>query len=80
FNNQKLLFSIIKDKDDHEGKSTTGSLIDVPVFVGNFSILTGFIIIDDEDVTRDVALGMPFLMPNDYEEVRSQGRVRVNDG
>ncbi|GKB64472.1 hypothetical protein Tco_0920658 [Tanacetum coccineum] len=54
--------SIIKDKDDHEGKSTTRSLIDVPVFVGKFSILTGLIIIDDEDVTRDVALGMPFLM------------------
>ncbi|GJX81500.1 hypothetical protein Tco_0330981 [Tanacetum coccineum] len=51
-----------KDKDDHEGKSPAGALIDIPVFVGKFSILTGFIIIDDEDVTRDVALSMPFFM------------------
>ncbi|GJS30835.1 putative reverse transcriptase domain-containing protein [Tanacetum coccineum] len=34
----------------------------LPVFVGKFSILTGFIIIDNDDVTRDVALGMPFFM------------------
>ncbi|GJS84597.1 RNA-directed DNA polymerase, eukaryota [Tanacetum coccineum] len=53
---------ILRDKDDHEGKSPAGALIDIRVFVGKFSILTGFIIIDDEDVTRDVALGMPFFM------------------
>ncbi|GKA76277.1 hypothetical protein Tco_0782738 [Tanacetum coccineum] len=53
---------IIKDKDDHEGKSPARALTDIPVFIGKFSILTGFIIIDDEDVTRDVALGMPFFM------------------
>ncbi|GJU75877.1 putative reverse transcriptase domain-containing protein [Tanacetum coccineum] len=50
------------DNDDHEGKSPAGTLIDIPVFVGKFSILAGFIIIDDDDVTRDVALGMPFFM------------------
>ncbi|GJU97065.1 reverse transcriptase domain-containing protein [Tanacetum coccineum] len=44
-----------KDKDDHKGKSPAGTLIDIPVFVEKFSILAGFIIIDD--VTRDVALG-----------------------
>ncbi|GKC86676.1 hypothetical protein Tco_1147325 [Tanacetum coccineum] len=50
------------DKDVHEGKSPAGALTEIPVFVGKFSILTGFIIIDDEDVTRDVTLGMPFFM------------------
>ncbi|GJY82262.1 retrovirus-related pol polyprotein from transposon TNT 1-94 [Tanacetum coccineum] len=59
---KSFYYSIIKDKDDHERKSPAGALIDIPVFVGKFSILTGFIIIDDEDVTRDVALGMPFFM------------------
>nr|GEX19605.1 hypothetical protein [Tanacetum cinerariifolium] len=29
----------IKDKDGHEGKSPAGTLIDIPVFVGKFSIL-----------------------------------------
>ncbi|GJY08352.1 putative reverse transcriptase domain-containing protein [Tanacetum coccineum] len=59
---KSFYYSIIKDKDDHEGKSLAGALIDIPVFVGKFSILTGFIIIDNEDVTRDVVLGMPFFM------------------
>ncbi|GJY18297.1 putative reverse transcriptase domain-containing protein [Tanacetum coccineum] len=51
---KSFYYSIIKDKDDHEGKSPAG--------VGKFSILIGFIIIHDEDVTRYVALGMPFFM------------------
>ncbi|GJY28227.1 hypothetical protein Tco_0403994 [Tanacetum coccineum] len=50
------------DKDDHEGKSLAGALKDIPSFVGKFSILTGFIIIDNDDVIRDVALGMPLFM------------------
>ncbi|GJV24474.1 ribonuclease H-like domain-containing protein [Tanacetum coccineum] len=59
---KRFYYSIIKDKDDYEGKSPSGALIDIPVFIGKFSILIGFTIIDDEDVTRDVALGMPFFM------------------
>nr|GEV90086.1 hypothetical protein [Tanacetum cinerariifolium] len=50
------------DKDGHEGKSLARTLIDIPIFVGKYSILVGFIIIDDEDVTRNVVLGMPFFM------------------
>ncbi|GJX18845.1 reverse transcriptase domain-containing protein [Tanacetum coccineum] len=58
---KSFYYSIIKDKDAHEGNSLAGALIDIPVFIKKNSILTGFIIIDGEDVTRDVALGMPFL-------------------
>nr|GEU84060.1 putative reverse transcriptase domain-containing protein [Tanacetum cinerariifolium] len=54
--------SIIKDMDGHEGKSPAETLIDIPVFVGKFSILVGFIIIDDEGVTRDVVLDMAFFI------------------
>nr|GEV70158.1 hypothetical protein [Tanacetum cinerariifolium] len=59
---KSLYHSIIKDKDDHEGKIPAKALIDIPVFIGKISILTGFIIIEDEDITRDVALSMPFFM------------------
>ncbi|GJU08849.1 hypothetical protein Tco_1125279 [Tanacetum coccineum] len=52
--------SIIKDKGDHEGKNLAGTLIDIPIFVGNFSIILGFSIIDDMDITSGVVLGMPF--------------------
>ncbi|GJZ83187.1 retrovirus-related pol polyprotein from transposon TNT 1-94 [Tanacetum coccineum] len=50
--------SIIKDKGDHEGKNLAGTLIDI--FVGKFSIISGFSITDDIDITSGVVLGMPF--------------------
>ncbi|GJV76658.1 hypothetical protein Tco_1508242 [Tanacetum coccineum] len=52
--------SIIKDEGDHERKKLAGTLIDIPIFVGNFSIILGFLIIDDMDITSGVVLGMPF--------------------
>ncbi|GKC50059.1 hypothetical protein Tco_1072804 [Tanacetum coccineum] len=48
------------DKD--EGKSHARTLIDIPVFVRSFSIISGFTIIDDDDMTKDVVLGMKFCM------------------
>ncbi|GKC16008.1 retrovirus-related pol polyprotein from transposon TNT 1-94 [Tanacetum coccineum] len=53
--------SIIKDKGDHEGKNLAGTLIDIPIFVGNFFIISGFTIIDDMDATSGVVIGMPFF-------------------
>ncbi|GJV24241.1 hypothetical protein Tco_1376936 [Tanacetum coccineum] len=55
---KSFYYSIIKDKD--EGKSHAGALIDIPIFVGSFSIISGFTIIDDDDMTKDVVLGMKF--------------------
>ncbi|GJT98408.1 hypothetical protein Tco_1093926 [Tanacetum coccineum] len=52
--------SIIKDEGDHKGKKLAATLIDIPIFVGNLSIISGFSIIDDMDVTSGVVLGMPF--------------------
>ncbi|GKA66236.1 DNA-directed DNA polymerase [Tanacetum coccineum] len=53
--------SIIKEKGDHEGKNLARTLIDIPIFVGNFSIISGFSITDDVDITSGVVLGMPFF-------------------
>ncbi|GJW88712.1 hypothetical protein Tco_0164052 [Tanacetum coccineum] len=53
---QKCTWS--EDKD--EGKSHAGTLIDVPVFIKKNSIITGFTIIDGDDITNDVVLGMKF--------------------
>nr|GEZ95984.1 hypothetical protein [Tanacetum cinerariifolium] len=55
---KRFYYSIIKDMD--EGKSHAGTLVDINVFVGNFTIITGFSIIDGDDVTKDVVLGMKF--------------------
>ncbi|GKD01818.1 ribonuclease H-like domain-containing protein [Tanacetum coccineum] len=53
--------SIIKDKGDHEGKNLAGTLIDILIFVGNFSIISGLSITNDMDITSSVVLGMPFF-------------------
>ncbi|GJR78466.1 hypothetical protein Tco_0149251 [Tanacetum coccineum] len=52
------ILSHTRDKD--EGKSHASTLIDVPIFVGSFSIISGFTIIDDDDMTKDVVLGIKF--------------------
>nr|GEV22066.1 hypothetical protein [Tanacetum cinerariifolium] len=38
------------DNGDHERKNQARTLIDIPIFVGNFSIISGFLI-DDVDIT-----------------------------
>ncbi|GJX39530.1 ribonuclease H-like domain-containing protein [Tanacetum coccineum] len=56
---KSFYYSIIKDKD--EGKNHAGTLIDIPIFVGSFSIISSFTIIDDDDMTNDVVLSMKFF-------------------
>ncbi|GJU11981.1 ribonuclease H-like domain-containing protein [Tanacetum coccineum] len=56
---KSFYYSIIEDKD--EGKSHAETLIDILVFVRSFSIISGFTIIDDDDMTKDVVLGMKFF-------------------
>ncbi|GJR22344.1 hypothetical protein Tco_0970871 [Tanacetum coccineum] len=51
---------VIGYKDKDEGKSHAETLIDIPVFVGSFSIILGFTIIDDDDMTKDIVLDMKF--------------------
>ncbi|GJZ39250.1 ribonuclease H-like domain-containing protein [Tanacetum coccineum] len=55
---KNFYYSIIKEKDERESHART--LIDIHVFVGSFSIISGFTIIDDDDMTKDVLLGMRF--------------------
>ncbi|GJW84294.1 ribonuclease H-like domain-containing protein [Tanacetum coccineum] len=55
---KSFYYSIIKNKD--EEKSHAGTLINIPVFIGSFSIITSFTIIDGDDITKDIVLGMKF--------------------
>nr|GEU36000.1 hypothetical protein [Tanacetum cinerariifolium] len=61
----KVLLSmslLTNDIDDHEGKKLARTLIDIPIFIRNFSIISGFTIINDidENVTSGVVLSMSF--------------------
>ncbi|GKE18325.1 hypothetical protein Tco_1425902 [Tanacetum coccineum] len=56
----RSIFSEI-DKDDLKGKRLAETLIDIPVFIGNFSVNTCFTIINEDDVVKGVVLDMPFF-------------------
>ncbi|GJX18673.1 hypothetical protein Tco_0221350 [Tanacetum coccineum] len=53
--------SINKDEGDHKRERIVGTLIDIPIFVREFSVVLGFTIIDNLDADNDVVLNMPFF-------------------
>ncbi|GKA76363.1 zf-CCHC domain-containing protein [Tanacetum coccineum] len=60
---QNFYNSVIKDKKNRNEK-IVGTLINIPVFVGNFSIFSDFVIIEgihQRSGLKDVILGMPFF-------------------
>ncbi|GJV14538.1 putative reverse transcriptase domain-containing protein [Tanacetum coccineum] len=45
--------SIMKDKMVYTGNNVVGALINVPIFVGTFSVVTDFAVLEDMDAYRD---------------------------
>ncbi|GJT55730.1 putative reverse transcriptase domain-containing protein [Tanacetum coccineum] len=72
---KKFHNSIMKDKMVHKGDNVVGALMNVPIFVGTFSVVTDFAVLEDMDAYRDegtddVIVGEPFL-----REVRIKARL-----
>ncbi|GKA30354.1 hypothetical protein Tco_0716659 [Tanacetum coccineum] len=58
--------SIMKDKMVYKGNNVIGALMNVPIFVGTFSVVTDFVVLEDIDAYHDegmgdVIFGEPFL-------------------
>ncbi|GJS31061.1 hypothetical protein Tco_0491681 [Tanacetum coccineum] len=56
----------MKDKMVYKGNNVIGALINVPIFVGTFSVVTDFAVLENMDAYRDegmddVIFGEPFL-------------------
>ncbi|GKB62801.1 hypothetical protein Tco_0918987, partial [Tanacetum coccineum] len=71
---KKFYNSIMKDKLEYKGNNIVGALMNVPIFVGTFSIITDFAVLEDMDAYCDkgmghVIVGEPFL-----KEVRTKAR------
>ncbi|GKA27014.1 hypothetical protein Tco_0713182 [Tanacetum coccineum] len=49
--------SIIKDKVEYKGKNVVGAFMNVPIFVGNFSVVTHFAVVENMDGYRDQDMG-----------------------
>ncbi|GJS66599.1 hypothetical protein Tco_0681163 [Tanacetum coccineum] len=49
--------SIMKDKMMYKGDNVVGTLMNVPIFVGTFSVVTDFEVLEDMDAYRDEGMG-----------------------
>ncbi|GJZ31375.1 putative reverse transcriptase domain-containing protein [Tanacetum coccineum] len=63
---KKFHNSIMKNKMVYKGNNVVGALMNIPIFVGTFSVMTDFAVLEDMDAYRDdgmgdVIFGEPFL-------------------
>ncbi|GJT00472.1 homeodomain-like protein [Tanacetum coccineum] len=82
---KKFYISIRKDKLEYKGNNVVGALMNIPIFVGDFSILTDFAILKDIDAYRDegigdVIFGEPFLREVRINAKRFEGMITIHNG
>nr|GEV68811.1 homeodomain-like protein [Tanacetum cinerariifolium] len=54
---KKFYNSIRKEKLEYKGNNVVRALMNIPIFVGTFSILTDFAVLEDMDTYRDEVMG-----------------------
>ncbi|GKD85118.1 hypothetical protein Tco_1356272 [Tanacetum coccineum] len=72
----------MKDKMVYKGNNVIGALMNVPIFVGTFSVVTDFAILEDMDAYRDegmgdVIFGEPFLREVGIKVRRFKGMITI---
>ncbi|GJV71016.1 hypothetical protein Tco_1491011 [Tanacetum coccineum] len=76
---------IMKEKIKYKGKNVIGVFMNVPIFVGKFSIITDFAIVENMNAYRDkdigdVIVGKPFCRVACVEAKRFDGFITIHDG
>ncbi|GJY26327.1 putative reverse transcriptase domain-containing protein [Tanacetum coccineum] len=79
---KKFHNSIMKDKMVYKGNNVVGALMNIPIFVGTFSVMTDFAILEDmnaycDDETGDVIFGEPFLREVGIKTKRFEGIITL---
>nr|GEU43265.1 hypothetical protein [Tanacetum cinerariifolium] len=82
---KKFYNFIMKDKMMYKGDNVVGALINVPIFVGNFSVVTDFAVLEYIDAYRDkrmgdVIIGELFLREVRIKTRRFEGLVTIYNG
>ncbi|GKC79610.1 putative reverse transcriptase domain-containing protein [Tanacetum coccineum] len=82
---KKLYNSIMKDKIQYKGKNVVGAFMNVSIFVGNFCVVTDFVVVENMDAYRDkdmgdVIIGKPFYKASCVEARRFDGYITIHDG
>ncbi|GJV64224.1 hypothetical protein Tco_1475052 [Tanacetum coccineum] len=75
----------MKDKMVYKWNNVAGALMNVPIFVGTFSIMTDFAVLEDMDVycdegMGDVIFGETFLSEAGIKTKRFKGRITIYNG
>ncbi|GKA59544.1 hypothetical protein Tco_0758857 [Tanacetum coccineum] len=73
------------DKMEYKGDNVIGALMNIPIFVGTFSILTDFAVLEDMDTYRDermsdVIFGEPFLREVGINTRRFNEMITIYNG
>ncbi|GJU51270.1 hypothetical protein Tco_1220825 [Tanacetum coccineum] len=82
---KKFHNSIMKDKMVYKGNNVIGALMNVPIFVGTFSVVTDFAVLENIDAYRDegmgdVIFGEPFLREVGIKARRFEGMITIYNG
>ncbi|GJT72052.1 hypothetical protein Tco_1031338 [Tanacetum coccineum] len=75
----------MKDKMVYKGDNVVGALMNVPILVGTFSVVTDFVILEDMDAYRDeglgdVIVGEPLLREVGIKARRFNGMITIYNG
>ncbi|GKA43156.1 hypothetical protein Tco_0735880 [Tanacetum coccineum] len=75
----------MKDKMVYKGNNVVGALMNVPIFVGTFSVVTDFAVLENMDGYHDermcdVIFGKPFLREVGIKTKRFEGIITIYNG
>nr|GEV03894.1 hypothetical protein [Tanacetum cinerariifolium] len=70
---------------EYKGNNVVGALMNIPIFIGTFSILTDFAVLEDMDayhdeVMGDLIFGEPFLIEVKINAKRFEGMITIHSG
>ncbi|GJW53141.1 hypothetical protein Tco_0097226 [Tanacetum coccineum] len=79
---KKFHNSIMKDKMVYKGDNVVGALMSVPIFVGTFSVVTDFLVLENmmdyrDEGMGDVIFGEPFLREFGIKARRFEGMITL---
>ncbi|GJS70703.1 hypothetical protein Tco_0703544 [Tanacetum coccineum] len=82
---KKFHNSIMKDKMVYKRNNVVGALMNVPIFVGTFFVVSDFAVLEDMDTYRDegmgdVIVGEPFLREVGIKAKRFDGMITIYNG
>nr|GEW03028.1 putative ribonuclease H-like domain-containing protein [Tanacetum cinerariifolium] len=81
---KKFHNSTMKDKLEYKGNNVAGALMNILIFVGTFSLLNDFVVLEDMDSYHDEGMGddiflEPFLREVGINERRFEGMITINN-